>query len=129
MRGNAEGRSFGTEMSVTDVVAAVQTGILTAVTLERAVGGTGVVVWCSIGADVVEFELGSDEVEYHGAVESGVLVSGKGSISLNGQAFYASQAVTLLGEEAVVKLDFPAVDWVCGGKEVDAVEGVADAGN
>jgi hypothetical protein len=63
-------------MSVTDVAAAVPTGILTAVALERAVGGTGVVVWCSIGADVSEFELGGDVVEYHGAVDYGLLIGG-----------------------------------------------------
>jgi hypothetical protein len=32
--------------------------------------------WCSIGADVVEFELGGDVVGYHGAVDYGLLIGG-----------------------------------------------------
>jgi hypothetical protein len=61
-------------------------------------------------ADVAEFELVNDVGGFHGAVESGVLVGGESCVPWDGKTFDASQAVTFLGDEAVVKLDFRVVN-------------------
>ena len=89
--------------------------------MAKRVGVSGVVAGGSIVADVAEFDLGNEVGEFHGAVESGVLVGGEESLSGEGKGSHASQAVTFFGDEAVVKLDFPGVEWVFGGQEVDAV--------
>jgi hypothetical protein len=49
--------------------------------LAKEEGVSGVFVWCFIGADVAEFEFGDDGVEYHGAVDYGILVGGQAFMS------------------------------------------------